>query len=429
MTDPGATSSETMAGEAKERTFSSSSKVIMYEALASLQRQRLEQTTKQAEKQAEDELCGCEPIHHEDWYNLPLDSGGVTNSPEGMVLSFVEDEVEQYDKPRRVSLIWTGILLTMIVAIPFAVVLGLLLSSKRTCSTEDLSTTDNHSPTLAPVRRPSSYYFPPTTTQEEEPSRAPMTEPTTACFAHHDELIQAVDDYLREGATSAAALRYGFPMTTWCVIDVTHFHYLFSAYRNPLGQNFTESLHGWNTSAATDMTRMFDGCTMFNGDVSPWDVSNVKNMNNMFRYASAFNGDLSAWKVGQVTTMRNMFREATSFAPPTLNQWDVSRVTDTSMQFAGASAFNADISEWDVRNVKVAWSMFRRAVSFNQSLQNWNFSSALTLDHFAADATAFSQNLCSWSVPTTASRVDMFSGTACPVTDNSTDTFCFDCSS
>jgi hypothetical protein len=292
----------------------------------------------------------------------------------------VEEEFEQYDEPSCASLILTGtcyFLIAMIVAIPFTVVLGVLLSTKSTSSAEGLSTTDNnHSPTLAPVRRPLDYDLAPTTTQEEDPSQAPTTEPTKFCFVVHDELLQAVDDYLQKGATSGAALRYGYPIATWCVEYLTHFRNVFSAHRNPLGQNFTESLYGWNTSAATDMTRMFDGCTMFNGDVSPWDVSNVKSMKNMFRHAVTFNENLSAWKVGQVTTTRNMFRDAKSFAPPTLNQWDVSHVTDTSMQFAGASAFNANISEWDVRNVEDSWCMFCRAVSFNQSLRDGNFSSA-----------------------------------------------------
>merc|ERR1739848_95319 len=79
----------------------------------------------------------------------------------------------------------------------------------------------------------------------------------------------------------------------------------------------TSGKHGpvreWDVSKVSDMSRMFSGASVFNGDLSKWDVSTVTNMWGMFEGASSFNGDLSQWDVSSVTTMRYMFRDATSF--------------------------------------------------------------------------------------------------------------------
>ncbi len=52
---------------------------------------------------------------------------------------------------------------------------------------------------------------------------------------------------------------------------------------------------------------MFEGTTMFNGDLSSWDVSEGRDFRRMFRSATAFDGDLSSWKTGEVTSMMEMF--------------------------------------------------------------------------------------------------------------------------
>ena len=62
-----------------------------------------------------------------------------------------------------------------------------------------------------------------------------------------------------------------------------------------------------------------------------------------------------------------MFFEAGSFNQP-LNNWNVSKVRDMAVMFAGADSFNRPINKWNVSNVWNMYHMFQGASSFNQPL-------------------------------------------------------------
>ena len=55
----------------------------------------------------------------------------------------------------------------------------------------------------------------------------------------------------------------------------------------------------------------------------------------------------------------------------TMDNWDVSLVTDMSFIFAGDTTFNRDISNWDVSNVTSMHSMFNGASRFTKDLSFW----------------------------------------------------------
>ncbi|WP_254105539.1 BspA family leucine-rich repeat surface protein, partial [Aliivibrio fischeri] len=60
-----------------------------------------------------------------------------------------------------------------------------------------------------------------------------------------------------------------------------------------------------------------------------------------------------------------------------------------SYMFAGAAAFNQDISGWDTANVTDMSYMFYRAAAFNQDLSGWDVSYVTSYDGFAVGATAW----------------------------------------
>ena len=127
-----------------------------------------------------------------------------------------------------------------------------------------------------------------------------------------------------------------FVDTAWDVSNVYAFDSLFS--NCPLFDNGgnPDNIGLWNlrnTPAPAgelySFGSMFNGCSSFNGDVSPWDVSNVRKFESMFNGCSSFNQDLS--------------------------QWDFSGLAIGSCNSAsiiyflrGATAFNQDISNWDL---------------------------------------------------------------------------------
>ena len=75
----------------------------------------------------------------------------------------------------------------------------------------------------------------------------------------------------------------------------------------------------WDVSRVTDMSKLFSGAQLFNGDISKWDVSRVTNMHGMFKGAEAFDCDLSKWNVARVEDMGDLFSDAKSFIGDILN--------------------------------------------------------------------------------------------------------------
>ena len=63
-------------------------------------------------------------------------------------------------------------------------------------------------------------------------------------------------------------------------------------------------------------------------------------LENMFNGCSLFNQDISMWDTSKVTTLDSMFNGAVTFNQP-LNNWDVSKVTDSLLFDVGATAWQA----------------------------------------------------------------------------------------
>lgn len=110
------------------------------------------------------------------------------------------------------------------------------------------------------------------------------------------------------------------------------------------------------TSEATDMKKMFRGCTNLNGiNISRWNVSKVLDMSEMFLSASGKNSgggkapDISKWRVNNVTSMYQMFYASRfDFVDFDISKWNVSSVTDMRYIFAGSTIQKLDLSKWEL---------------------------------------------------------------------------------
>ena len=71
----------------------------------------------------------------------------------------------------------------------------------------------------------------------------------------------------------------------------------------------------WDTSAVTNMARLFQNKGDFDDDISKWDVSNVTNMGWMFDNATSFNQPIGAWDTHNVTDMVGICLLYTSPSP------------------------------------------------------------------------------------------------------------------
>ena len=80
----------------------------------------------------------------------------------------------------------------------------------------------------------------------------------------------------------------------------------------------------WDMSNVTDMSGMFENCTM-NEDISSWDTSSCTNMEKMFKNNPTFDQSIGSWNVSNVVNMDGMFSGAVTFDQD-LSGWDVSEI-------------------------------------------------------------------------------------------------------
>jgi surface protein len=165
-----------------------------------------------------------------------------------------------------------------------------------------------------------------------------------------------------------------------------------------------------NLASVTATFRMFRGASSLGGGTGNWnwDVSNVTDMSLMFGEATAFNGDISGWNTSNVTGMLGMFADAISFNQ-NIGNWDVHSVNNMFIMFFNAPSFNQDISSWDVSNVVTMRGMFRFAASFNQNIGGWDVHNVTTLRGMFADTSSFDQDISGWDVSNVAVMRFMFS--------------------
>lgn len=145
-----------------------------------------------------------------------------------------------------------------------------------------------------------------------------------------------------------------------------------------------------NLAGATDLTSMFEGCTSLTGTQLnanwAWTVSTITNFSRLFAGASAFDGNISGWTTTAATNMTSTFE--------------------------GASLFNQDISTWNVSKVTSFVSMFKGAAKFNQNIGRWTLKQTglITMNSLFEGATDFDQNLSAWKIKALNNAENMFSG-------------------
>jgi len=174
--------------------------------------------------------------------------------------------------------------------------------------------------------------------------------------------------------------------------------------------------------STTSFFRMFNGCTNFNGNVGNWNTSKVTNMNWMFGEAREFDQNIGGWDVSNVTIVTGadtgMFfgtnMKFNNGGSPSINNWNVSKITNLQQMFSGCFRFNQPIGNWNTSNVTNMSSMFAGCTLFNQDLGNWDISKVTTFNNTFISCTNFnnggSPNINNWTINpnSNVSMVDMF---------------------
>ncbi|GEM77593.1 BspA family leucine-rich repeat surface protein [Vibrio sagamiensis] len=142
-----------------------------------------------------------------------------------------------------------------------------------------------------------------------------------------------------------------------------------------------------------------------------FDTSCVTDMSVIFYNAAAFNEDISQWDVSSVTTMAAMFYNANSFNKDVSN-WNTSRVTDMSYMFYNANSFNKDVSNWNTSKVTDMSYMFNYAIDFNKDISNWKTFSVTNMSAMFMGARSFNVDIGGWNVSNVRNMSSMFQSAA-----------------
>ena len=122
-------------------------------------------------------------------------------------------------------------------------------------------------------------------------------------------------------------------------------------------------------SNVTNLSYMFTGAVLFDGDISNWDTAEITNMSYMFAWANMFNRNLSAWDTSKVTDMEGMFYLAESFNGD-ISGWETKNVINMGGLLLGATSFDQDLGSWDISNVTYMESMLTNSGMSTQNYQS-----------------------------------------------------------
>ncbi len=171
------------------------------------------------------------------------------------------------------------------------------------------------------------------------------------------------------------------------------------------------TIENWGTIVWTSMNEAFEDCANMNIALKAGapNLSKVTDMTEMFEGATGLTGNLSAWDVSNVTNMNSMFRGAVNFKS-NLNAWDVSNVTNMALMFSSATSFNGNLATWNVANVTDMERMFYNAFQFNGNISTWNVANVTDMSFMFYNASLFNGNVSTWNVTNVTDMESMFDG-------------------
>lgn len=193
---------------------------------------------------------------------------------------------------------------------------------------------------------------------------------------------------------------------------------MFQTFRSCTKMSRINNIKNWNVQPITNMSSFFYECTGIktgatvggNADISNWDVKNVTKYDFMFSFCDDMNFHMfkvDTSSAGVNITARSMFQACDVFNNDgfsDMNNWDTSKIVNTSFMFSAATSFNQDISNWEVKNITNMSQMFAgnsgSPMAFNQPIGPWDTSSVQVMNNIFTLCNSFDQDLSNWDLTT-----------------------------
>lgn len=179
------------------------------------------------------------------------------------------------------------------------------------------------------------------------------------------------------GAELRALVSNHTPLDEIDVSLVEDFTGLFEGYRG----NF-HGIEHWDMRNAVTIRNMFRGCSYLTANLAFWQFTGkLTDISGVFEGCGVFNRDLSGWYTGSVKSMARAFAGCANFNHPGITRWDVSQVEDFSSMLEGCTAFDQDIGLWTTTSGKNFSRFLKGCMRFNRDIGILDLSSAEDLSH------------------------------------------------
>jgi len=166
---------------------------------------------------------------------------------------------------------------------------------------------------------------------------------------------------------------------------------------------------GFNTKNVTDMSGMFEWCSLTSLDLSNFNTGNVTDMSGMFGLCSLTSLDLSNFNTANVTDMSWMFWGCSGLTSLDLSNFNTENVTNMSGMFAYSSMTNLDLSNFNTGNVTDMSHMFEASELTSLDLSNFNTENVTSmLWMFWSSSSLTSLNLSSFNTENVTNMAGMF---------------------
>ena len=144
-----------------------------------------------------------------------------------------------------------------------------------------------------------------------------------------------------------------------------------------------EGLENLNTSAVTDMSSMFYGCSDLKElNLSSFNTSAVTDMSSMFYSCSGLRAlNLSSFNTSDVTNMSHIFFGCSGLKALNLSRFNTSKVTNMHSMFAGCSGLTElNLSSFNTSAVTNMFSMFSGCSGLKElNLSSFNTSAVTSM--------------------------------------------------
>ena len=165
---------------------------------------------------------------------------------------------------------------------------------------------------------------------------------------------------------------------------------------------------GFNTKNVTDMSGMFEWCSLTSLDLSNFNTGNVTNMSGMFGLCSLTSLDLSNFNTANVTDMSGMFSCCSGLTSLDLSNFNTENVTNMSGMFAYSSMTDLDISNFNTGNVTDMSHMFAGSELTSLDLSNFNTENVTSMVWMFWSSSLTSLNLSSFNTENVTDMTGMF---------------------